>query len=148
MGKRKMERELKERIIKHLRFLEEEVEDYSIFKGLTWEMFNKDRNKRRNVERWVENIISSTIDIAKLILSLEGLKLGETYREMILRLSLVEGFPREDIQELARWVPLRNIIAHEYLDIRWSSIRRFIAESEQAYKRFISEVKAYLKGKF
>ncbi|MGB9797494.1 MAG: type VII toxin-antitoxin system HepT family RNase toxin [bacterium] len=143
-----MERELKERIIKHLRFLEEEVEDYSIFKGLTWEMFNKDRNKRRNVERWVENIISSTIDIAKLILSLEGLKLGETYREMILRLSLVEGFPREDIQELARWVPLRNIIAHEYLDIRWSSIRRFIAESEQAYKRFISEVKAYLKGKF
>ncbi|MGB9877614.1 MAG: type VII toxin-antitoxin system HepT family RNase toxin [bacterium] len=143
-----MERELKERIIKHLRFLEEEVEDYSIFKGLTWEMFNKDRNKRRNVERWVENIISSTIDIAKLILSLEGLKLGETYREMILRLSLVEGFPREDIQELARWVPLRNIIAHEYLDIRWSSIRRFIAESEQAYRRFISEVKAYLKGKF
>ncbi|MGC8843106.1 MAG: type VII toxin-antitoxin system HepT family RNase toxin [bacterium] len=131
-----------------MRFLEEEVEDYSIFKGLTWEMFNKDRNKRRNVERWVENIISSTIDIAKLILSLEGLKLGETYREMILRLSLVEGFPREDIQELARWVPLRNIIAHEYLDIRWSSIRRFIAESEQAYKRFISEVKAYLKGKF
>ena len=42
---------------------------------------------------------------------------------------------------------LRNILAHEYLDVRWNSIERFISQSEPLYEKFINEVKEYLKKK-
>jgi uncharacterized protein YutE (UPF0331/DUF86 family) len=143
-----MEEEIKERIIKHLSFLEDEMEDYTRFRELTWELFNKDRDVRRNVERWIENIINASIDIAKLLLTAENIKPGETYRETILKLSLVEGFEKENVREIARWVGLRNILAQEYLDVRWNSIERFISQSEPIFEKFINEVKACLKRKF
>jgi len=45
-------------------------------------------------------------------------------------------------------VRLRNIIAHEYLDMRWASIKKFISETEPLYKEFLEKVKAYLKERF
>ena len=44
----------------------------------------------------------------------------------------------------SEWVRFRNIIAHEYLDIRWASIKRFIDEAEPLYKSFLKDVKEYL----
>lgn len=140
-----MKEAVKERLLKHIMFLEEELKDYDFFKGLDWEQYNLDRNKRRNVERWIENIINSSIDISKLILTLEGKRLGETYREMVSLLSLVEGFDKDDIEKMVGWVALRNIIAHEYLDLRWNSIENFIKQSEPVYNRFLKRAKEYLK---
>ncbi|HGE71610.1 TPA: hypothetical protein ENX78_12285, partial [Candidatus Poribacteria bacterium] len=67
-----MERDHKIRLIRHLTFLREELEDYESFKNLSKEGYNQERDKRRNVERWIENIINSSIDIAKTILSSEN----------------------------------------------------------------------------
>jgi len=47
--------------------------------------------------------------------------------------------------KLSRWVSLRNIISHEYLDIRWTSIQKFISESKPFYEDFFKKVKNYLK---
>jgi len=44
-------------------------------------------------------------------------------------------------------VKLRNIITHEYLDIRWSSIKKFIEENESLYREFLITVQKYLKTK-
>jgi len=60
---------------------------------------------------------------------------------------LVKGFDKEEAEKLSQWVRLRNIVAHEYLDIRWDSIEKFIQETEPAYKNFLEKVKKYLKEK-
>jgi len=125
-----MQEELKERLIRHLRFLESELGDYRGFRGLTWEVYNTDRKARRDVERWVENVLNSTIDIARLVLRAEEKAVPGTYREMVSLLGLVQGFKQELLAELSRWVSLRNILGHEYLDVKWNSIKRFIAEAE------------------
>lgn len=140
-----MKEELKERLIKHLRFLEEELIDFILFKTLTWETYRTDRSKRRDVERWIENLVNSSIDIAKIILNKETIILPETYREIVASLSLVENFENATIEPLSKWVRLRNIITHEYLDIRWVSIKKFIEESEPIYRTFIERLKEYLK---
>ncbi len=140
-----MKEELRERIIKHVNFIEKEIEDYSFFRDLSWEEYNINRSKRRDVERWIENIVNSSIDISKLILTAEDIKLPETYREIISFLSLVKGFDKEEMEKISRWVSLRNIIAHEYLDIRWASIKRFVQETEPLYKSFLERVKNYLR---
>jgi uncharacterized protein YutE (UPF0331/DUF86 family) len=140
-----LRKEVKFRLIKHITFLENEVRDYKYFSSLSWKEYNEDRNKRRNVERWIENIINSSIDISKIILNTEGLRLPDTYKEIVTALSTVQGFNKDDMEKLSAWVRLRNIISHEYLDIRWSSIKRFISETEPLYKRFIDKVKDYLE---
>ena len=140
-----MKKEVKYRLIKHLSFLENELKDYGFFNSLTWEEYNSDRNKRRNVERWIENIINSSIDIAKIILAHEGLPLADTYKDTIDKLSTIAGFDTENTGQLSRWVKLRNIISHEYLDIRWASIKNFISESKLLYEDFFKKVNKYLQ---
>ncbi|MCX5886415.1 MAG: DUF86 domain-containing protein [Proteobacteria bacterium] len=142
-----MKREAKVRLIKHITFLENELLDYEQFRSLSWEEYDQERDKRRNVERWIENIVNSSIDIAKIIMSAENLSLPETYKEVVSSLSRVKGFDRETIERISEWVRLRNIISHEYLDIRWNSIKRFIQEMEPVYKNFLAKVKDYIKEK-
>jgi uncharacterized protein YutE (UPF0331/DUF86 family) len=142
-----LKEEVKARLVKHIAFLEEEIEDYVLFRQVTWNDYRANRSTRRDMERWIENIINSSIDIAKIILSSEGISLSDTYREVVLSLSLVKGFDSEEAGELSKWVRFRNIISHEYLDIRWTSIKRFIAETEPLYKRFLNNVKKYVKKK-
>ncbi|MGR3317192.1 MAG: type VII toxin-antitoxin system HepT family RNase toxin [Candidatus Anammoxibacter sp.] len=140
-----MKKEFEYRLVRHLSFIENELKDNDVFLPLTWEEYNRDRSKRRDVERWIENIINSSIDIAKLILTLEGLTLPDTYKEMLTLLSTVSNFDKDKVEKLSKWVRLRNIISHEYLDIRWSSIKSFIRESKELYDNFLKSVNVYLE---
>ena len=114
-----MEREIKVRLIRHTTFLESELQDLSGFQSLLWEDYQRERAKRRNVERWVENIINSSIDISKIILVAENIPPADTYKDLVFSVSLVPGFDKERMNILSDWVRFRNIIAHEYLDTLW-----------------------------
>lgn len=142
-----MREELKHRMLKHLNFLEAEMRDYSKFKKLTWLDYTTDADKRRSVERWTENIINSSIDISKNILTLEGINLPDNYKEIVLLTSSVKSFGFDKAELLSQWVKFRNIISHEYLDIRWSSIKRFITETGDLYEDFLEKTKDYLEKK-
>ena len=140
-----MRKEVKYRLIKHISFLKNELKDYETFITLTYEEYDQDRNKRRNVERWVENIVNSSIDIARIIIVSEGLTLPDTYKEMINSLSSIPDFNNMNSKKLSGWVKLRNIMGHEYLDIRWPSVKEFISESKLLYENLLECVKRYLK---
>ena len=131
-----LKKEVKYRLIKHMSFLENELKDYSLFKSLSWKEYNEERTKRRDVERWIENIINSSIDISKIILTSEDKAIPDTYKAIVKNLSLISGFSAKNMEKLVEWVGLRNIISHEYLDIRWTSITRFITDTEPLYKDF------------
>lgn len=139
-----MRREIKTRLIRHITFLEAELDDFPGFRSLSWEEYNEHRDKRRNVERWIENIVNSSIDISKIVLSSENIAIPDTYRGIVTSLSLVSGFNKENTQHIAEWVRLRNIISHEYLDIRWGSMSRFIQEAEAVYRDFLKSATAYI----
>lgn len=139
-----LRKELRFRLVKHMTFLENELKDYEIFRPLSWKEYNTERSKRRDVERWIENIINSSIDLAKIILTHEGLPLPDTYKATIAALSAISCFDEKNMEKLSRWVRLRNIISHEYLDIRWASVKRFVSESKPSYENFSKRVKKYL----
>jgi len=142
-----MREELKQKLLKHINFVEAEIGDYPKFKTLTWKEYSDDRDKRRNVERWTENIINSSIDIAKAILILEGKNLPDNYKEIVLAVSTIKELEIDSADQLSRWVKFRNILAHEYLDIKWTSIKKFIAETEPLYRTFLDKAKEYLEIK-
>jgi uncharacterized protein YutE (UPF0331/DUF86 family) len=128
-----------------LTFLEEEIQDYGKFRSLTRGAYLGDRNLRRNVERWAENIINSCVDAAKLILTLEGIPLPDSYKEIVASVSAAPPMDTVDAQSLARWVHFRNLLVHEYLDLRWNSLQRFITETEELYTGFLAKAKTYLE---
>lgn len=140
-----MRKELKRRLLKHIDFLETELKYYPKFKQLTWQDYRSDDDKRRSIERWLENIINSSIDISKLILTAEEISLPDNYKEIVLSISLVKNLGIDTADALAGWVKFRNIMAHEYLDIRWSSLRRFASETQSLYEQFLGKVKEYLE---
>lgn len=134
----------KDRLIKITDFLNTELEDYDKFTELDQITYQSDTALRRNVERWVENIVNSAIDIAKILLASEKKKIPQTYRETMQELSILEGFKEETAEGLANLSKLRNILAHEYLDMRFAQIKKFIQESESFYKELLDFTKNFL----
>lgn len=136
----------KANLAEHLIFLENELKDTPKFKQLTWKEYMENSDARRNVERWVENLIMATLDIAKIILASEKKELPQTYRETIKvfgSLYINESFG----ERLSEFAELRNIIAHEYLDIRWSRVQKFVQAAEDIYREFIPQAKKFLERK-
>jgi len=129
------------RLIRIADFLETEINDFPEFRTITQQAYESDTALRRNVERWVENIVNSSIDIAKIVLASGKKRIPQTYREILGEMSLLPDFPPEAAETLAKFAKLRNILAHEYIDIRYNQIRQFIDETEDSYRRLIDFVK-------
>lgn len=131
----------RERLIKMADFLESELEYCPKFKDLDEQTYEEDDDKRRSVERWTENIVNSSIDIAKILLASNKKKIPQTYREAMENLKTLKGFDAKIAMELSRFAKLRNLLAHEYLDIRYRNIQQFVQKAEPLYQKFIKYVK-------
>lgn len=135
----------KDRLSRMIIFLEKEMEDFEKFKKVDQKIYMSDNLIKRNIERWVENIVNSSIDIAKIILASEKKQIPETYRLIIENLGTVQGFDQKIATSISNFSKMRNILAHEYLDIRFTQIKKFTEQSEESYKYLIDFVKKFIK---
>jgi len=134
----------KDRLLRVVDFLSSEIADAGDFSSLTRESYLTDSGRRRNVERWIENIVNASIDIAKVLLASVQTRLPQTYREIFLNLGTLQDFDAETAENLSRFSRLRNILAHEYLDTRWARISAFIQEAVPYYHRLLAYVSQIL----
>ncbi|MBU3965169.1 DUF86 domain-containing protein [Patescibacteria group bacterium] len=139
---RSLSEEDKHILNQRLIFLDSELSDTDKFKPLTRLEYEQDHMKRRQVERWIENLINAAIDISKTILASQKRPIPSTYREILKGIDAIVGFPEGAGEQLAKWTELRNILAHEYLDIRWKRIDDFIKRSEPYFRKLIEAVKS------
>lgn len=137
-------KEAKTKIQERLIFTREQFGDIERFRKLTWLNYRDDRNERRNVERWVENLVMASLDIAKIILAAEKREIPQSYKD-ILKVFVAIYIDPSIAEEFSRFAKLRNIVAHEYLDLRWKRIENFIKEAEKLYPRFIEKTKEIIK---
>jgi uncharacterized protein YutE (UPF0331/DUF86 family)/predicted nucleotidyltransferase len=135
----------KERLIKIVEFLEQEIKDFSKFRMVDQIKYQTDRDIKRSMERWVENIVNSSVDISKIILASEKKLIPNTYKSILENLIEVNGCDLEKAKVLGRFAKIRNILAHEYLDLRFNKIKEFIAESESCYTYLVSFAKDFIK---
>ncbi len=131
------------RLQRILSFLDDELQDASEFTDVNLATYQRERSLRRNLDRWVEVLINGTIDIAKIVQASENLPIPQTYAQILNILPSVPGFSTvpEDIRNLA---PLRNIMAHEYLDLRFTRVRRFIDSDIQIIREVIAATRAWM----
>jgi uncharacterized protein YutE (UPF0331/DUF86 family) len=138
--------EHRERLIRYVDFMESEISDYPKFSKIDRKQYLDDRDLRRNLERWIENLVNCSIDIAKVILVTEERGIPQTYKEILRELGATKYFDEEFGETISQWVSLRNILAHEYLDFRWNSIKKFVESAEPTYKKLIIKIKKLLRA--
>ena len=132
-------------LVEHLTFLENEMVDIGKFKTLTRKEYNENRSVRREIERWVENIVMSLLDIVKTVLASDKRDVPQSYKETLRQFAA--GIIREDAAvRLGELAELRNLIAHEYLDMRWEQIQRFIKEAEEQVSPITAHVRKLIEG--
>ena len=128
----------------HTRFLENEYIDLQNFKNLKKQEYIQNNDKRRNIERWVENLVMSAIDISKIIMASEKKEIPQTYRETLF-CHAIRFMDEDSAQIFSSFAELRNILAHEYLDIKWEKIDNFIKDASRFFPRFIEKTKDFIK---
>lgn len=121
----------RERLERVLEYIDEEMSDRSEFEGVGLPRYRNDRGLRRNLDRWVEMLINAAIDVAKIVLSSEHKSVPRTYGQILEDLESTAPFD-ELAGRLKPLAPLRNMMAHEYLDLRFGRVQRFVAEGADA----------------
>lgn len=132
------------RLIKYLSFLEGEYNEVEEIKKIGYGDYIKDSFKRKIIERWIENIVMAVLDIAKVFLASEKRQMPQTYKETLKIFGTIY-FNEEFGKRLSWFAIMRNIIAHEYLDIKWKRIEKFVKEAEELIPPFIEKIKNLLK---
>lgn len=128
-------------LLRKIDFLEDELKDLHRFTDINQEIYQSNASIRREVERWAENIVNCSIDTAKILLASEKKRMPDTYKDLLASLSLLSGFDKNLARKLAGFAKLRNLLAHEYLDIRFGQIKKFIDEAGPLYSKLADFVK-------
>ncbi|MGQ9826015.1 MAG: type VII toxin-antitoxin system HepT family RNase toxin, partial [Desulfotomaculales bacterium] len=107
--------------------------------------YQVDRKSRRDLERIIENLINAALDIAKILSAGEDLEVPETYRQAFIQLSEAGIIEKELALALAEKARTRNILAHQYLDIKWVPIKDFLASGISSLEEFKKQVEQRLQ---
>ena len=134
-----------DRLLRIIDFLECELCDIAKFKEFKEQRYLTDSSFRRDVERWTENLVNASIDIGKILLASSHKRIPQTYREVLENLGLMEGFSTDTAQLMAKHARLRNILAHEYLNIRYKQIAFFISQAEPLFHELLTFAKTFVQ---
>lgn len=143
---RSLSPEDKTRLLERLDFLQSEMLELPEMKKITAPEYETNKSKRRNVERWAENILNAMIDIAKIILASQKKEMPKTYEAALSAFGTFAGLSKEDNEKLASLARLRNLLAHEYLDILFGKIQEFIRDFPKIYAKIGKPIEKYIQS--
>jgi uncharacterized protein YutE (UPF0331/DUF86 family)/predicted nucleotidyltransferase len=145
LSARSLSGEARDRLLQRFDYLITCWEEKDKFIKLDFETYRTNPDQRRNIERWVENITNVTIDIAKIILASEGREMPRSYKEALLDFGLFFGLREEEAKRLSQIAELRNLLAHEYLEILYDKIKNFLQFAPPIYDNLLAFLKKYLE---
>ncbi|MEW5692318.1 MAG: HepT-like ribonuclease domain-containing protein [Candidatus Hydrogenedentota bacterium] len=135
----------KTRLMEILHFMDTEIKEFPLYKEMDFKKFKNDKFFRRNVERWTETLTMALMDTAKIIMSSSNQEMPETYYNCLLEFGMFIKLSEDETRRLAGYAKLRNILVHEYLDIRFGRIREFIDTAYPLYVAVIDKVKKMIE---
>lgn len=131
-------------IIRRLRFMATELEDIRAYAEMDQHQYQVDRKSRRDLERIIENLINAALDIAKILSAGEDLEVPETYRQAFIQLGEAGIIEQKLALALAEKARTRNVLAHQYLDIKWPLIKDFLTTGINSLEQFKKQVEQRL----
>jgi uncharacterized protein YutE (UPF0331/DUF86 family) len=104
-------------ILRKINRLREYVNELRQAKDITWEKYQKNTRDKAFVERYILLSIQSVFDIANHIISYEGWKEPDTYREIFAILASHGILPEDRVTDFQNMASFRNMLVHHYEQI-------------------------------
>lgn len=134
-----------DRLRNTIEFIETQRTLYQSFSSLSQKEYENNLIMRGAVERWLENMVNSIIDIAKIVLASKRVPNPYGYANTVEKAMDILALPADTITQYEKWVKLRNELAHEYLDIKWKKLADFINVSEPHIQSLINATRDFLE---
>ena len=134
------------RLRKIIDFIDHNLKDFKRFKEVDQFTYERTDQIRRELERWVETLSMAMVDVAKIILASEKkIVMDESYIDMARQLGFAIGVNEGEVKLLADFAKLRNLLAHEYPDLRYAKVKVFLDNAEVVYKKILTFAKEYIE---
>lgn len=141
-----MHQEDRSKFIPHIHYLEKELSFSEVYeREIDWKVYQTQRSKRLEVERWVECLINATLDISKRLLTIREEEIPESSREVLFQIASRIYNREEEAETFSELAKIRNTLAHRYLDIKWQDIKRFFQIVFKLYPAFLDYIKKELE---
>jgi uncharacterized protein YutE (UPF0331/DUF86 family) len=127
----------------------EQIEQYygelSDKQALSREAFLADVTEQRAVERMFENVIQACVDLSKHVATEDFDYGGDESKEAVMFLANNAVISDETASTLTDAVGFRNILAHEYGDIRHGQVYNYLQEELGLYEDFSREIARWFR---
>ena len=101
-------------ILRKVTKLKEYVNELSQAKDISWEKYKNNIRDRAFVERYIHMAIQTVFDISNHIISYQGWKEPETYRETFIILTSHGVLPERKLPDYQNMASFRNMLVHHY----------------------------------
>lgn len=115
---------------------------------ITKENLKDDIIRYWGIERGLEILIQSVIDIANIIISSNNIEKPLTYRDTILELSKIKILPKSFAEELSKMAGFRNILVHDYAEVDEEIILEVLDKKLDDFIEYISYINKWLKENY
>ena len=132
-------------ILRKLETLKEYTDALTSAQDITWEKYNQSDRDRAFVERYLHISIQTVFDIANHIISYQGWKEPETYRESIHILVTHNIIPEDKATVFQNMASFRNMLVHYYEKVDGEIVYGIFKNRLKDFEIFKEYILEYLK---
>ncbi|MEI6331482.1 MAG: DUF86 domain-containing protein [Pseudanabaena sp. ELA645] len=120
------------------------INELKYFETLTLAEFLSERHRQFTIERIIELIVQTAIDINKYILKKKGVNLTNlTSHQTFVEMSKFEIITQLLAEEIKESVDTRNVLAHRYFDISPEEVFVEIEDVLEKYPRYVRQIETF-----
>ena len=135
----------KNRVLLRVNFIIQQLSYLKEYEFISFENYQNNFEKKATIERTLELMIQAAIDINRhLITKKLRLPFPETAKQSFLQLQQENILTEALAKQLAKSAGLRNILAHEYLELDDTIIYQSIHLALSQYPLYIKQIITYL----
>jgi len=132
-------------ILRKVTKLKEYVNELRRADDISWEKYQRNIRDRAFVERYIHLAIQTVFDIANHIISYQGWKEPETYREIFAILASNGVLPHEKLADYQNMASFRNILVHHYEKVEDEVVFGIFKNKLEDFDLFQKFILQYLK---
>ncbi|MFW6111107.1 MAG: type VII toxin-antitoxin system HepT family RNase toxin [Thermoproteota archaeon] len=138
---------MKEEIYSKLEDLKRYVQFLRGYQSHTKQELREDHTLRGAVERYFQLALECTLNIGEMIISEEGFRKPESYRQVIEILGEERVLPREFTERFAPSMGFRNILVHRYAEVDVDQMYHRLQDNLQDFNTFAQNIAQYIQDK-
>ena len=136
---------MKNEILSKLERLQEYVRILNSYRKYSIQEIKKDFTLKGAVERYLEVSLECILDIGEMVISKEGFRKPETYREVIEILGEKGILPEEFAKRFAEVAKFRNILVHMYAEVDVEMVYEILQNNLGDFDEFAKYIARYLE---